>query len=588
MVGRQSGCGVVGRELGPIQERKKNQQMSDDYLETRSRVEMKALFSTNPSDDRLIRVPQSALAASLLFVTMLVASVFPGAPLAAQNGRQVIDLTLERMVDLTLSTSYSIRRLNMEIEREQYNLQAERANLKSSVDLDLTLPRFNLTSEPRWNSTLNKFEIEQEHSRRWEGELSVRQPVILFGYPTNGYLSINNNMYQYTQFEDDGTQDTDYYNRYYISYSQPLFQPNSLKNNLEQAEMSLESSQLEYYGDVVGMVDRVARTYFDLFEEHYGRTISLDLVANLERALAIARELAAVDSARTIDVDQIQVELANALEEVQSAESSIRSRSASVKRDLGLSEADSIAITHVVQVDPVLVDMDEAVRFAMELTPRMRQLDISQRNSEIRHEETKGRGGFEMNLNFSYGRERRDEEFSNLWQDPDNSYTVNVTADVPIWDWGERKARIAASEIDLQQTLLRREETELEIVSNVRNEVLNVQDRESRTLAMQENLELAREVSETSFQRYRDRTDYRAGPHPQPPQRSGHGREFPRRLPGLEGIPAEPPTADLLRLRAGHPGPGAIRRAGPDARGRGLGNQLSEARAEGQPINRER
>jgi outer membrane protein TolC len=107
-----------------------------------------------------------------------------------------------------------------------------------------------------------------------------------------------------------------------------------------------------------------------------------------------------------------------------------------------------------------------------------------------------------MNLNMSYGRERRDEEFNNLWVDPDNSYTVNVTADIPLWDWGERKARLASSEIGIQQTLLRIEEQELEMVSNVRNEVLNVRDREIRTLAMRENLELAREVSETSFQRY--------------------------------------------------------------------------------------
>ncbi len=38
-----------------------------------------------------------------------------------------------------------------------------------------------------------------------------------------------------------------------------------------------------------------------------------------------------------------------------------------------------------------------------------------------------------MNLNMSYGRERRDEEFNNLWVDPDNSYTVDVTADIPLW-----------------------------------------------------------------------------------------------------------------------------------------------------------
>jgi len=33
--------------------------------------------------------------------------------------------------------------------------------------------------------------------------LSVVQPVILLGYPTNGYLSLNNRMYRYTQYEED-------------------------------------------------------------------------------------------------------------------------------------------------------------------------------------------------------------------------------------------------------------------------------------------------------------------------------------------------------------------------------------------------
>ena len=81
---------------------------------------------------------------------------------------------------------------------------------------------------------------------------------------------------------------------------------------------------------------------------------------------------------------------------------------------------------------------------------------------------------------------------------------INISAFVPIWDWGERKARNTATRIGLEQTLLSIEETELEIVSNVRNEVLNVRDRESRTMAMQENQELAREVSRTNFQRYQD------------------------------------------------------------------------------------
>lgn len=449
--------------------------------------------------------PARGLAAFLgILAAVAIAAPVTAQRTAAQEQSEVIDLTLERMVDLTLSRSYQVRRLNLDIQRDQHNLAAERARLKSSVEMDLTVPAFRLTSEPKWNSDLQRDEIIQEHTRRWEGELSVRQPVMLFGYPTNGYLSFNNRMYRYDQIDDDGNHEVDYYNRYYISYSQPLFQPNGLKNDLEQAQMSLERTRLEFYGDVVDIVDEVAEDYYDLFEEHIRRDISLGLAEDLERALGIAQQLARTDSTRDIDVDQIQVELANARENVQSAESSIRLETASVKRELGLADTDSIAFVPVFHLDPVAIDMDEAVDYAMELTPRMRQLDLSHRDSEIRLEETRSRGGFRLNLNMSYGRERLDEEIGNLWVDPDNSYTVNVNAYVPVWDAGERKARIAASEIRIEQSLLRIEEAELQIVSGVRNEVLNVQDRESRTMAMSENLDLAQGVSETSFQRYAD------------------------------------------------------------------------------------
>jgi len=452
---------------------------------------------------RALRHAGLASRAGLVFLVVLVGSgLLPRRAGAQEPGRRVIDLTLERMVELSLSSSYEIRSLNFEIQRDQYNLKAQQARLKSSVDMDLTIPAFSLTSEPKWNSDLQRNEIIQENTRRWEGEISIRQPVILFGYPTNGYLSFNNRMYRYNQIDDEGISEVDYYNRYYIRYTQPLFQPNGLKNDLEQAELNLEGTQLEFYGDVIDIVDNVSESYFDLFEENYRRTINQNLVENLERALDIAQDVMGADSARAIDVDQIQVELANARERLQSSESSIRLEAASVKRGLGLSDADSIAIEPVFHLDPVPIDIDEAVRLAMELTPRMRELDISLRNSEISLEETKSRGGFRMDVSLSYGRERRDDVFDKLWVDPDNSYTVNVEAYVPLWDWGERDARIAASRIRIDQTRLRKEQAEVAIVSGVRNEVLNVRDRENRTMAMRENLDLAQAVSETSFQRY--------------------------------------------------------------------------------------
>lgn len=440
-----------------------------------------------------------------LVVALSVAVFFPGAPVFAQEEGGVIDLTLERMVDLALSSSYRVRQLNMSIDRTMHRLRAEQARLKSSVEMDVTLPMYRSTSEPRWNSELQKYQIAHENTRLWQGELSIRQPLILFGYPTNGYLSINNELLRYEQVDDDGSRDVDYVNEYFIRYVQPFFQPNRLKNDLEEAELDLEDARLDFFDDVVGIVDDLSDDYLELFEVAYGRRINENLENELDRALIMARDLAATDSARAIEVGQIQVELANAGEQVQQAASDFRLRSAYIKQRLGLTEADSITLDPVLFLDPVQIDVDEAVQYAMGLTPSLRQMDISYREGEIRLDETKGRNSFRMDVSLSYGREMlASEVFNRLWTDPrrERSYTVAVDAYLPIWDWGERKARIASSQIGLDQTLLRREEVENQIVSNVRNEVRNVEEYQSRTLAMQENLELARAVSESSFTRY--------------------------------------------------------------------------------------
>ena len=247
---------------------------------------------------------------SLVICAFLSTSLMAGESVHAQVQGRVVDLTLEGMVDLALSNSFRVRQLNMGIDRTRFRLQAQRARLRSRVDLNLSAPDLRSISETKWNSTLQRDEIIHEDSRRLEAELSIRQPVILFGYPTNGYLSLNNRVYRYAQTDPDGDKDLRYYNRYFIRYTQPFFQANSLKNNIEEAELDFEDTQLEFYDDVVEIVDDLSRDYFELFESAYQRIINEARVTNLTEAVAAAEELALTDTTRAIDLGQIQVELA--------------------------------------------------------------------------------------------------------------------------------------------------------------------------------------------------------------------------------------------------------------------------------------
>ena len=413
-----------------------------------------------------------------------------------------IELTLDHMVELGLRDSYRVRHLQLEVERTRSLLSAERAGLKSRVSLNIAAPQFQAISDSKWNSTLQRNELIREDTRRFQMDLSVRQPVILFGYPTNGVLSLNNRMYRYTQVNGDG-RDTTFYNRYFIAYDQPLFQPNRMKNDLEEAELNLEKAELRYQSDVVGAIDDIATDYFDLVSDAFRRDRANEFARDLTKAMEAVREVVSNAPARAGDLDLLQVELANAHEAENQAASNLRTREQTIKQRLQLPASAPVLVQSSLAITPAKVDVTDAIRLASTLTPRMRQLTIATRENEIRLSETKGNDAFRMNLGLTYGREVQDPRFQNLWNDPTNSYTVSVNAVVPIWDWGERKHRVQAQQFSLDRAHLSEEQALSEIETEVRNLVTSLDDFGRRTKTMSETLTLAHELTETTVQRYR-------------------------------------------------------------------------------------
>ena len=420
--------------------------------------------------------------------------------LLAAQGRRV-QLDLESAVRMTIDDSYRVRRLQLDVERTRSLLDVQRAGLKSRVFMNFQTPEFERISENKWNSTLGRDEIVREHSQRWQMDFSIEQPVILLGYPTNGYLSLNNRVYRYTQFADD-EDDIRYYNRYFVQYRQPFFQPNYLKNNLEEAELDLENSELAFQSDAVNIIDDVADDYYDLFRVGYERLIMGELVENLESAAATARERASVDADREIEVNQVQVALANARAELQQTLSNYRMESSQMKQRLRLPESDSLTLDLDLGVVPLAVDEARAIEYGFNLRPQLRRLDIDERRNEIWAEEAKGNNGFRLNFEVTYGREMQDPALRELMNDPSNSYTVGVSGYIPIWDWGARRQRVHAQRLSLQRVRLSIEETRESIERDVGNVVRNLEEYQQRALSMQANLDLAREVSAMSLARY--------------------------------------------------------------------------------------
>lgn len=431
-----------------------------------------------------------------------LALFFAYAPARAQETSQVVDLTLESAVEMAMDNSYRVRRLRLDVDRTRSLLQAQRAGLKSRVYMNIAAPEFKRISEHRWNSNLQRDEIVRQHSNLWQMDVSVEQPVMILGYPTNGYLSLNNRVYRYNQIRQN--DDVTYYNRYFLRYRQPVFQPNALKNNLEEATLELERSELAFQSDAVNIIDDIADEYYNLFELAYERVIYTEHVENLERATAAAQQRIEADPTRAIELSQAQVALANARERLQQARSNFRLAASRMKQRLRLPESDSLAVDPRIDVTPVVVDVEKAIEYGVTLRPQLRTLDIQRRREEIFLENARGSNSFRMNLEFTYGREMEDPILAELLNEPSNSYTVGVNAYIPIWDWGARSARVQAQKLRLQRTHLSIEETREGIQLEIRNVVQNLDEYQQRAQNMEQNLGLAKSVSEQSLDQYRE------------------------------------------------------------------------------------
>lgn len=437
------------------------------------------------------------------FRTSLVTTLFVlcnAAYAVESNAGEQIELSLERAVEIAMDNSYQIRQLKLGIELSRQWLKAEQAGLKSKIYMNVKAPEFSALSDYKWDSILSKDVIVRQNTQRWWANVAVRQPVVVFGYPTNGYLSLNNTMYQYNQL-DGGYWDVNYYNRYFLKFEQPFFQPNRLKNDLEEAELSLEETELNFLDDQVELIEDISRDYYRLFSYSYTDIILERYIKNLERLQKIAN-CHERENGKSMDCIQIQIELTNTIEKRAQNMSDFRIESTRVKQRLRLEEVDTLIVRPDIRIKEIKVNLDQAIKYGYTLRPRMRLLDINRRKREIDLTNVKGWNAFTMNVEMTYGLEKQDESYRDLWNEFDNSYSVTVNAYVPIWDWGQRKARIAAQEITIRKTELYQEETRSSIESEIKNAYQNLQEYQKRALSMQQNMSMAEEISALSIEQY--------------------------------------------------------------------------------------
>ena len=165
---------------------------------------------------------------------------------------------------------------------------------------------------------------------------------------------------------------------------------------------------------------------------------------------------------------------------------------------------EDINILADVSLSPYQIDLQEAIEHALEQRQELRQREIDIERSQFELIRTNAQNEFKGNIALSMSIFGDDTKFSEVYESPTNNPRVAVSFNIPLWDWGEKRARMAASRANLEVSKVDLADQKNDIIINIRQVYRSLQNLETQIDIARQNVKNAELTYEINLERYQN------------------------------------------------------------------------------------
>lgn len=371
-------------------------------------------------------------------------------------------LTLFDAISIALDNSPDVRRSQLNLNRNQESLNAELSRLKSNFSLDITPIDFSRNRQ--FNELFSAWYTNETFS--YYGSINVRQPIVA----TDGTLTLTNRIQWQNSVTDYQGENRNkaYSNNLFLSYSQPLFTYNRTKLALKELEFAAENAAINFSLQKLNIERSVTQAYFNVFLEQESLRISLEEYENQSANYEIIKDKTESGLIAREELFQAEVNMANSKSAYQNQEVTLENTKDDFKLLLGISLYDEVGLSSQIESNFADVDLSVAIENGLKSRQEIRQREIDMefaKNDMIR---TLSTNEFRGDLSVSVGIFGDDEVLPKIYETPTNNPRVSLTLAIPIWDWGEKKSRIKATEASIKTEELNMSDQRNNIIIGIR------------------------------------------------------------------------------------------------------------------------
>jgi outer membrane protein TolC len=414
--------------------------------------------------------------------------------LLTANAQQI--LTLESAMEIARSNSPDIRRSLLNLKSNEETLKAQNAALKSNFSLNVTPFQYDQSrSFDLFQSVWNTSKTTQSF-----GTFTVTQPIL----PTDGTISLVNRFGWQDSYSENGRnlQPKTFSNRLYLSIAQPLFTYNRTKLTLKGLELNLENAQLSYSMQKLNLEKLVTQLFYNVYLSQMSLTISQDEYANTQKSFEITQNKVTAGIAAKEELYQAELNFATAKSTLENAQVTLDNNKDQFKQYIGMDISEEMTVMTDVAFNPVKVDMKKAIDYGLSSRMELRQREIDVTNAQFQLIRTKSMNEFRGDVALSIGLSGDNPKLPNIYDKTTNEPGVKVSFNVPLWDWGEKKARIKAQEAVIETQEINQTDQKVQITVDIRKVYRNLQNLVNQIAIATQNEKNAQLTYEINLERY--------------------------------------------------------------------------------------
>ena len=349
-------------------------------------------------------------------------------------------MTIEQALNIAEENNPTLKSQKLSFERAQLLLEAQVASLKSRFSLDLTPIGYEKTRS--FDSRVSEWYTNERLNT--QGTFRVVQPILL----TDGEISLTNTFgwQNNNSLNTEGVRSENraFSNNLNLRLNQPIFTHNRRKMELKQIMFDYENARISYALQRLRTEQSITQQFYAVYMAKNNLGVSQAELNNAKENFDLIKQKTEADMVAQSELYQAELNLATAQSTLEERRVSLDNAKDALKQTLGMPLDEDIDVEAQIIVDPVVVDLDQAVRNGLDSRMELRQREISIEQSELQMIQVQSQNEFRGDIALSVGISGDNRNFDNIYDNPTQNPRVSLSFAVPIFDWGEKKKRVRA------------------------------------------------------------------------------------------------------------------------------------------------